>query len=69
MLKPAEQKEIWILRKFASDLRLEIAPGRVVFRIWWRYGNATWLPQVLVAVWTSTETIRKFGLEKPDIPV
>jgi hypothetical protein len=69
MLKPAEQKEIWMLPKFENNLPLEITPGRVVFRIWWRRGNATWLPQVPVAVRTSTETIRKFGLEKPDIPI
>jgi hypothetical protein len=69
MLKPDEQKEIWILPKFENSIPLEIIRGAVAFRIWWRRGNATWLPQVPVTVRTSTETIRKFGLEKPDISI
>jgi hypothetical protein len=69
MLKPGEQREIWILPKFENNIALEIKPGRVAFRVSWRRGNATWLPQVPVTVRTSTLMIRKYGLEKPDIPI
>ncbi len=69
MLKPSEQKEIWILPRFKNNVPLEVVRGRVAFRVWWRRGNATWLPQAPVTVRTSTETIRKFGLERPDIPI
>jgi hypothetical protein len=50
MLKPEEQKEIWILPKFEKNLPLEIKPARVTFRIHWRRGNSTWLPQVSTAI-------------------
>jgi hypothetical protein len=69
MLKPDERKEICILPKFEKNVALEVGPRRVLFRIWWRRGNATWLPQVPATVHTSTVMIRKYGLEKPVIPI
>jgi hypothetical protein len=70
MLKPGESKEVRIVPKFQNGIPLEIVKARrVTFLVWWRRGNATWLPQLPVPVYTDTTTIRKFGLEKPDIPV
>lgn len=67
MLKPEEVKELLINPAFENGVALEIKdPGRVDFWIQWRRGNATWLPQAPIAVCTSTEAIRLYGLEDQD---
>lgn len=64
MLKPGETKELILAPNFKDNLPLEIKPQRIRVQISWRRGNATWLPQVPVYVLTSTQTIRRYGLEK-----
>lgn len=64
MLKPGESKELILAPHFRNNIPLEVDPQRITVKISWRRGNATWLPQVPVFVRTSTETIRKYGLEK-----
>jgi hypothetical protein len=64
MLKPGDTKELILAPNFKDNLPLELTPQRIRVQIaWWR-GNATWLPQVPVFVWTSTQTIRCYGLKK-----
>ena len=63
MLKPKEEKELILVPLFKDGLALEVQPQTVTFRIYWRRGNATWLPQWPVHVCTSTETVRKYGLD------
>jgi hypothetical protein len=67
LLKPSTEKEIRIVPKFKNGVALELSARRVLFCIWWRRGNATWLPQIPVPIFTSAATIRMYGLEKPDV--
>ena len=70
MLKPNESKEVRIVPRFVSGVPVEVMGyQRIIFWVWWQRGNATWLPQIPVPVFLSTDVIRKFGLEKPDVPV
>jgi hypothetical protein len=70
MLKPEESREIRIVPRFISGVPVEImGDQRVVFWVWWQRGNATWIPQIPVPVFLSIAIIRKFGLEKPDVPI
>jgi hypothetical protein len=67
MLKPSESKELVIAPRFENGVPIEIVKAqRVNFLIFWRRGNATWLPQIPVWVITSTTIIRKYGLERPN---
>ena len=66
MLKPGESKLLMIAPNFKDGMPLEVQKHRVKFSIYWRRGNATWLPQIPVSVWTDTGTIRKYGLEEED---
>jgi hypothetical protein len=65
MLKPGASKELRIVPRFEGGVPLEIRPQSLVFSVWWRRGNATWLRQFPVRVRTSTSIIRQYGLEKP----
>lgn len=66
MLKAGESRELKIAAMFKDGIPLEIAPHKVTFLFYWRRGNATWMPQIPVAVRTSTGIIRKYGLEEED---
>ncbi len=61
MLKPDETKELIIKSKFKDGVPLEVMSRFVMFRIWWRRGNATWLPQMPVVVRSTTSVIRQLG--------
>jgi hypothetical protein len=63
MLKPKEEKELILAPNFKDNVALEVNPKSVTFRIYWRRGNATWLWQWPVHICTSTQTIRKYGLQ------
>lgn len=63
VLKTGESKELVIYPIFKNNLPLEIQPQRVDFHIYFRRGNATWLKQIPLMVCTSTDIIRKYGLE------
>jgi hypothetical protein len=64
LLKPWEDKQLFIAPHFENGIARELTPQRVSFRIAWRRCNATWLPQVPVFVRTNTTTIRRFALEE-----
>jgi hypothetical protein len=64
MLKPREDKELILQSRVKDGVALEVKPQTVRFRVYWRRGNATWLPQWPVHVCTNTTTIRLYGLEK-----
>jgi hypothetical protein len=66
MLKPSGEREVRIVPRFDNGVAMELVPRRVIFCVWWRRGNATWLPQLPIPVFTSTTTIQKFRAEKPD---
>jgi hypothetical protein len=62
MLKPREEKMLVIAPLFKDGAVIaDTTDMRVKFRISWRSGNATWLPQIPVLIWTSTSTIRKYA--------
>jgi hypothetical protein len=70
MLKPNESKEVRMVPRFENGVPVEImGDQRIIFWVWWRRGNATWLPQIPIPVVTSVVFIRKFGLEMPDVPI
>jgi hypothetical protein len=66
MLKSGASKELVIAPMFKDGLPLEVNHHMINFRIYWRRGNATWLPQLPVVVRTSTSTIRKYALQEED---
>ena len=66
MLAPSEKKEVRLIAMVKNGLALEVGKHRVTFWIWWRRGNATWLPQLPVPVFADTESIRQFALERDD---
>lgn len=62
ILKPDEIKELIVMPRFKDGVAVEALGRRYVeFWIYWRRGNATWLPQIPVPVCTSTQTIRQLG--------
>ena len=62
VLKPGESKELIIMPKFKDGIAIEAMGNRYIeFWIYWRRGNATWLPQIPVPVCTNTKTIRQLG--------
>jgi hypothetical protein len=63
MLKPNETKELLIMPKYKDGVAVEASSEDRYFAFWlhWRRGNATWLPQIPVPVWTNTGTIRQLG--------
>ena len=62
ILKPDEGKELIVMPKFKDGMAVEALRNRYVeFWIYWRRGNATWLPQLPVPVCTNTQTIRQLG--------
>jgi hypothetical protein len=62
ILKPDESRELVIMAKSKGGVAIEAMGNRYVeFWIFWRRGNATWLPQIPVPVCTSTQTIRQLG--------
>jgi len=61
MLKPNETKQLIVCAKFKDGIPLEITNRYVEFLIWWRRGDATWLPKMPVFVCTTTEVIRLLG--------
>jgi hypothetical protein len=66
MIKPGNDKELILQPAFNADgMPYEVAPHRVTIRIWWRRGDATWLLQVPLFVFTDTVTIRALALDKP----
>jgi hypothetical protein len=64
MLKAGDSKELKIAPMFKDGQPLEVTPHRVRFLLYWRRGNATWMPQIPIFVRTSTDIIRKYGLEE-----
>lgn len=65
ILKSHDSREVLIAPLFKDGVALELTkPGAVNFWIYWRRGNATWLKMPPVPVCTSTEILRKFGLEE-----
>lgn len=66
MLKPGEQRDLRLIALIKDGLALELKQQNVTFLLWWRRGNATWLPQIPVPIFADTVTIRKFGLEQID---
>jgi hypothetical protein len=62
MLKPTESKLLILIPLIINGVPLEIVKKRVDFWIQWRRGNATWLWQPPLAVCTSTDAIRLYGL-------
>jgi hypothetical protein len=70
MLKPNERRELRIVALFKDGVPIEVTGDQsVTFFVWWRRGNATWLPQFPVTVRTSVARIRKYGLERPDVQI
>lgn len=48
--------------KYKDNVAVEALGTRYVeFWIFWRRGNATWLPQIPIPVCTNTQTIRELG--------
>jgi hypothetical protein len=64
MLKPGQEKALFIAAKFKDGIAIEVMDQRVAFWIYWRRANVTWLPQLPIWVWTRTSTIRKYALER-----
>jgi hypothetical protein len=64
ILAPGAGKELFVASKFQHGLPLELNANRITFRIFWRRGNSTWIPQIPVSVRTNMQTIRAFSLEK-----
>jgi hypothetical protein len=65
MLKPREEKTLVIAPLFKDGKEIaDTADIGVKFRISWRSGNATWLPQVPVRVSTSTSMVRKYATQR-----
>jgi hypothetical protein len=62
MLKPTESRLLILMPFIKNGVPLEIVKKRVDFWIQWRRGNATWLWQPPLAVCTSTDAIRLYGL-------
>ena len=70
LLKPNERRELRIVAMFKNGVPIEVTGDQsVTFFVWWRRGNATWLPQLPVIVRTSVARIRKYGLERPDVQI
>jgi hypothetical protein len=65
MLKAGETVELGIAPIIENGVPLETNPQNVRFSVFWRRGNATVIPQFPAVVWTSTETIRQYGLDYP----
>jgi hypothetical protein len=68
MLRPREEKEfvIALVVKDGKAIEEPVGDACVVFRISWRRGNATWIPQVPVWVWADTSTILRYqALPRP----
>jgi hypothetical protein len=61
MLKPDETRELIIMSHFDSGVPVEVKKRYVEFAIYWRRGNATWLPQVPLLVCSTTYVIRRLG--------
>jgi hypothetical protein len=61
MLKPREDKELFIAPLYKDGIQRDLEDQKVTFRISWRRGNVTWLPQMPVYVRTSTSTIRQYA--------
>jgi hypothetical protein len=61
MLKPDETRELIIMPHFDSGIPLEVKKRYIEFAIYWRRGNATWLPQVPLLVCSTTYVIRQLG--------
>jgi hypothetical protein len=64
MLKPGDSKELILAPRSETNLPPELKHRHIWVRISWRRGNATWLPQVPVCVWTQSQTIQKYGQTK-----
>jgi hypothetical protein len=59
ILKPDESRAWMIMPRSLRNVSLEPPENRHVnFWVSWRRGNATWMPQVPVPVFTSTEAIQ-----------
>jgi hypothetical protein len=70
MLKPGQEQELRIVAMFKDGVPIEAMGDQPVkFLVWWRRGNVTWLKQFPVVVSTTVATIRKYGLERPDVQV
>jgi len=64
ILKSQESRELYLAPIIKDGIAMELSkPGKVNFWIYWRRGNATWLRMPPVPVCTSTDIIRKFGLD------
>jgi len=62
MLKPGDSRELILMPKFVGGMAVEAMGDRYVeVWIYWRKGNATWLPQIPVPVCTNTRTVRNLG--------
>jgi hypothetical protein len=63
MLKPGENKELFVVPLY-KDKPLAIMNQRVTFLIWWRRGNATWIPQIPVWILTNTLALQKCSTQE-----
>jgi hypothetical protein len=64
MLKPGESKELFLVPLYKDNVALELKRQGVAFSISWRRGNSTWLWQLPVRVRTTTQMLRRFGLDQ-----
>lgn len=61
MLKPDETRELILRPQFEGGVPVEVKKRYVEFAIFWRRGNATWMPQVPLLVCSTTYVIRQLG--------
>ena len=68
VLEAGAGKDLFLVSKFKDGIPLELTPQRLKFRISWRRGNMTWMPQLPVWVWTSTPFVHEFSVAKRVYP-
>ena len=61
LLKPRQEKELIIAPLYTNGTARHLKDQNVTFRISWRRGNTTWLPQMPVYVRANTSTIRQYA--------
>lgn len=64
VLPAGETVELYLISRFRDGIPLEVAHQKGRFQIHWRRGNATWLWQMPVVVWSDTSMIRQFTVER-----
>jgi hypothetical protein len=58
-IEPKGTVEFVIADRFKGDKKLSLTDQSVCFRVIWRRGSTTWLPQIPVTVRTKTSTVNK----------